>query len=86
MEITVFIVEILRWRQMKACISTHTVFNFGSTARMLSVTSHAPEVRKIGAPEVLAGLNRAIWLYPSLLGTISKYEGTPSGDKLNGRG
>lgn len=45
---------------------------FVSTAWIPPVTSHLPEVRNRGIDE-LAGLNSAMWLNPSGVGTISRY-------------
>lgn len=45
---------------------------FLSTPWMPPVTSHSPLVRNRGLEE-FAGLNNAMWLYPSGVGTMSRY-------------
>lgn len=50
---------------------TYTSRRLGFTARILPVTSHDPEVRNMGVLDV-AGLNNAMWLKPSSVGTMSR--------------
>lgn len=47
-----------------------------STPAIPPTTSHSPDVRKCGTLES-AEVNRAMWLYPSGVGTISKYASVP---------
>ena len=64
----------------------YTSERFVSTARMPLVTSHSPDVRKRGFV-VFAGLNSARWLYPSDVGTISRYAGSSAcSHSFSGRG
>lgn len=50
---------------------TYTNPRFASTDLIPPVTSQLPEVRNLGVLEV-AGLKRAMWLYPSGVGTMSR--------------
>lgn len=55
---------------------------FKSTELIRPVTSQSPEVKKWGVSES-AGLNSAMWLYPSGVGTTSKYAVAPDKAKFS---
>lgn len=59
------------WTRDVSRSSTHTIPFFRSTEAIPSETSHSPLVNQIGSEES-KGENKAIWLYPSGVGTMSK--------------
>lgn len=63
----------------------HTRLRLASTPRIPLVTSHSPDVRKIGSLK-LEEVNSAMWLYPAAVGRTSRYAGRPSQVSSKGSG